>query len=111
MVPYGPTRHRQERNDEYTVTNLMRYAWVFKLYIHFCPLDITRPAEYLGMIATILENIKSRENPNSASFQILKRTTEFLKQLLAVKPLKADQVIEDNEYDEFLNRPREEAIP
>ena len=100
MVPYGPIRHRQERTDEYTVTNLMRYAWVFKLYSHFSPLDVTRPAEYFGMIATILENIKSRENPNSASFQILKRTTEFLNHLLTVKPLKSDKVIEDHEYEQ-----------
>ena len=111
MVPYGPTKYRQDRIDEYSITNPMRYAWVFKLYIHFCTLEVTRPAEYLGMIATILENIKTRENPNSASFHIFKRTTEFLEKLLAVKPLKADQVIEDTEYDNFLTQLKEEPIP
>ena len=101
----------EDRTDEYVATNLMRYAWVFNLYTHFYPLDITRPAEFLGKITTILESMKVRVDPDSGMNKILQRTTDYLKHVLAVKPLKSQDVISDKEYDDFLTSIRNEPVP
>ena len=111
MAPYGSIKIMEDRTDEYVATNLMRYAWVFNLYTHFYPLGITRPAEFLGKISTILENMKIQENPDSGMNKILQRTTDYLKHVLAVKPLKSQDVISDKEYDDFLTSMRNERVP
>ena len=111
MAPYGSIKTMEDRADEYVATNLMRYAWVFRLYTHFYPLDITRPAEFLGKISTILGNMKIQENPDSGMNKILQRTTDYLKHVLAVKPLKSQDVISDKEYDDFLTSMRNEIVP
>ena len=83
VAPYGSIKIMEDKTDEYIATNLMRYAWVSQLYIHFYPLDITRPAEYFGKITTILEKLKDQENPNCDMNRILDKTTDYLKQVLA----------------------------
>ena len=111
MAPYGPIRFLQDRTDEYVTTNLMRYAWIFKLYIHFCPLDATRPAEYLGAISGILETMKIQANKNSGTHRILECATEFFKKFLVARPLKPEDVMENQEYTDFLTSLHREPIP
>ena len=111
LAPYGPIRFIENGRDEYITTNLMRYAWAFKLYAHFHPLDITRPAEFLGMISTILEKMKSQGNLNSGTMQILQHTTDFLKIILAIKPLKSKDVLDNQELNNFLISLENKPIP
>lgn len=111
VTPYGPIRIMENGRDEYVATNLLRYSWTFKLYTHFHPLDITRPAEFLGMISTILEKMKSQGNLENGTMQILQHTTEFLKIVLAVKPLSAKDVMDNQELNNFLTSLENKSIP
>ena len=111
VAPYGSIKIMDDKTDEYIATNLMRYAWVFELYIHFYPLDVSRPAEYFGKIVTILEKLKDPKDPNCDMNRILDRTTDYLKLVLAVKPLKSEDVISDKEYNDFLMKLKNEPVP
>ena len=111
MAPYGPIRFLQDRADEYTKKNLTRYAWIFKMYTHFHLLDISRPAEYIGTISRTLDMLKNRENKNSCTYRILHSTTELLKSILKVKPLKSKDVIDDKEYNNMLTSLQETSTP
>ena len=54
--------------------------------------------------------MKDQEDPNCDMNRILDKTTDYLKQVLAVKPLKSEDVISDKEND-FLMKLRNEPVP
>ena len=111
MSFYGSIKYLEDREDEYTDTNMKRYAWVFKLPKHFKALDITKPLNFLTTIATVLDNLRMREYSEAGSFKIFQKASELIKNILEIRPAKSLDVMHYRKYQESLEHLKGTPIP